>query len=544
MNTKTADALLYKKMVAAGAANLKAHADEINDLNVFPIPDGDTGDNMLLTVLGGAEVAEAQTLGETARNVANGMLLSARGNSGVILSQFFDGIAAGLDGVETADVEKLAAAMNEGVKHAYAAVMEPTEGTILTVARESAEAAGQLGAQTVEEYLDGFLAEANASLMRTPELLAVLKQAGVVDSGGAGLIRIVEGMRRSLDDDFDAAVVDAPKIGTERLDLGKFDENSVLEFGYCTELLLRLQTAKTDVENFDVSVITDYLQNIGNSIVAFKTGSIVKIHVHTMTPDKVLGFCRNFGEFLTVKIENMSLQHNNTESFGTVDKPKEHKKYGVVTVACGNGIKQMMLNLGADEVVNGGQSMNPSAKDFLDSFDRVNADTIFVLPNNGNVILAAKQAAKMYEKADVRVIESKTLGEGHAALTMLNTELDTPEEVESELYDAMQNVTTAAVSTCSRDTESNGLDLYKGEYIGFVGDRVLSADNDRVDTAKRLIDSIDFTDREICILICGKDSDAAETEEIKNYLASKHSMCEIYVIDGEQDIYHYIMIVE
>ena len=434
--------------------------------------------------------------------------------------------------------------MNEGVKHAYAAVMEPTEGTILTVARESAEAAGQLGAQTVEEYLDGFLAEANASLMRTPELLAVLKQAGVVDSGGAGLIRIVEGMRRSLDDDFDAAVVDAPKIGTEKLDLGKFDENSVLEFGYCTELLLRLQTAKTDVENFDVSVITDYLQKIGNSIVAFKTGSIVKIHVHTMTPDKVLGFCRNFGEFLTVKIENMSLQHNNTESFGTVDKPKEHKKYGVVTVACGDGIKQMMLNLGADEVVNGGQSMNPSAKDFLDSFDRVNADTIFVLPNNGNVILAAKQAAKMYEKADVRVIESKTLGEGHAALTMLNTELDTPEEVESELYDAMQNVTTAAVSTCSRDTESNGLDLCKGEYIGFVGDRVLSADNDRVDTAKRLIDSIDFTDREICILICGKDSDAAETEEIREHLAAKHSMCEIYVIDGEQDIYHYIMIVE
>ena len=230
--------------------------------------------------------------------------------------------------------------------------------------------------------------------MRTPELLAVLKQAGVVDSGGAGLIRIVEGMRRSLDGNFDATVVDAPKIGTEKLDLGQFDENSVLEFGYCTELLLRLQTAKTDIEKFDVSVITDYLQNIGNSIVAFKTGSIVKIHVHTMTPDKVLGFCRNFGEFLTVKIENMSLQHNNTESFGTVDKPKEHKKYGVVTVACGDGIRQMMLDLGADEVVNGGQSMNPSAKDFLDSFDRVNADTIFVLPNNGNVILAAKQALK------------------------------------------------------------------------------------------------------------------------------------------------------
>lgn len=544
MNTKTADALLYKKMIEAGAANLKAHAAEVNDLNVFPIPDGDTGDNMLLTVLGGTEAEEAQSLGKTARNIADGMLLSARGNSGVILSQFFDGIAAGLNDVETADAEKIGEAMNEGVKHAYAAVMEPTEGTILTVARESADAAGHLSAQTVEEYFDGFLAEAKASLMRTPDLLDVLKQAGVVDSGGAGLVCIVEGMRRALDEDFEVSFDSVLKNGAEKLDLGKFDENSVLEFGYCTELLLRLQTAKTDVDGFDVSVITDYLQNIGNSIVAFKTGSIVKIHVHTMTPDKVLCFCRNFGEFLTVKVENMSLQHNNTETFGAVERPKEHKKYGVVTVACGDGIRQMMLDLGADEVVNGGQSMNPSAKDFLDAFERVNADIIFVLPNNGNVILAAKQAAKMYEKADVLVIESKTLGEGHAALTMLNTELDTPEEVAAELYDAMQNVTTAAVSTCSRDTESNGLDLYKGEYIGFVGDRVLSADNDRVDTAKRLIDGIDFTDREICILICGKDSDAAETEEIKNYLSSKHSACEIYVIDGEQDIYHYIMIVE
>ena len=544
METRTIDALLYKKMIVAGAANLKNHVSEINDLNVFPIPDGDTGDNMLMTVLGGAETEEEQTLGQTSRRIADGMLLSARGNSGVILSQFFDGIAEGLDGLDCADILRFSEAISEGVRHAYAAVTEPTEGTILTVAREAAEFAGEGNAETGEKYLDDFLSEAKSSLLRTPEKLEVLKKAGVVDSGGAGLVCIVEGMRKALDGETEYDLGGVVKTGAEKLDLSRFDENSVLEYGYCTELLLRLQNAKTDVNGFQVSVITDYLQSVGNSVVAFKTGSIVKIHVHTETPDKVLGFCRNFGEFLTVKIENMSLQHNNSDIYGKTEKPKEQKKYGVVTVACGNGIKQMMLDLGADEVIDGGQSMNPSAKDFLDAFGRVNADTIFVFPNNGNVVLAAKQAAKMYSGADIRVLESKTLGEGHAALTMLNTEIDDPDEIVSELQDAMKNVTTAAVSTCSRDTTSDDLALYKGEYIGFIGDRILSADNDRSDTAKRLVDGIDFADREICIIICGNDADAETTEEIRRYVCSKHPMCEVYVVDGGQEIYHYIFIVE
>ena len=544
METRTIDALLYKKMIVAGAANLKNHVSEINDLNVFPIPDGDTGDNMLMTVLGGAETEEEQTLGQTSRRIADGMLLSARGNSGVILSQFFDGIAEGLAGLDCADSLRFSEAISEGVRHAYAAVTEPTEGTILTVAREAAEFAGEGNAETWERYLDDFLSEAKSSLLRTPEKLEVLKKAGVVDSGGAGLVCIVEGMRKALDGETEYDLGEVVKPGAEKLDLSKFDENSVLEYGYCTELLLRLQNAKTDVSGFQVSVITDYLQSVGNSVVAFKTGSIVKIHVHTETPDKVLGFCRNFGEFLTVKIENMSLQHNNSEIYGKTEKPKEQKKYGIVTVACGNGIKQMMLDLGADEVIDGGQSMNPSAKDFLDAFGRVNADTIFVFPNNGNVVLAAKQAAKMYSGADIRVLESKTLGEGHAALTMLNTEIDDPDEIVSELQDAMKNVTTAAVSTCSRDTTSDDLALYKGEYIGFIGDRILSADNDRSDTAKRLVDGIDFADREICIIICGNDADAETTEEIRRYVCSKHPMCEVYVVDGGQEIYHYIFIVE
>ncbi len=547
MNIYTLDAAAFKHMVTAGTANLRRHAASVNDLNVFPIPDGDTGDNMLLTMQGGAAVDTdgCDNIGRAARAVADGMLLSARGNSGVILSQLFDGIAAGLDGVAEAGIPELTRAMREGVAHAYRAVMEPTEGTILTVAREATEFAASSGAETVNAQLDAFLEEAERSLARTPELLQVLKKAGVVDSGGAGLIRISEGARRALegiDDDDDAGETGGK---AQKVDVSRFTEDSVLEFGYCTEVLLRLQNAKTDVRNFDVNVIKDYLATVGESVVTFKTGSAVKIHVHTMTPDRVLAFCRQFGEFLTVKIENMSLQHNSLESEPLPDDGAgERKPYGVVAVACGAGIQNMFRELGADVVVNGGQSMNPSAADFLDAFRRVNADTIIVLPNNGNVILTARQAAGMYDGADVRVLESHNIGEGHAAITMLDTSSGDTGQILSDLSTAMEGVVTAAVSTCSRDTEADGLSLYRGEYIGFVGDNVLSADNDRADTARRLLDGIDFADHEVCIVICGRDADACETDAIREYLAAIHPGCEVYVTDGGQDIYHYIFIIE
>ncbi|MDD6799931.1 MAG: DAK2 domain-containing protein [Firmicutes bacterium] len=545
MSTETIGAQLFKKMINVGASNLKRYTDEINGLNVFPIPDGDTGDNMLLTILGGRSAEEDETLGAAARRAGDGMLLSARGNSGVILSQLFDGIAAGLDGVGEADIDQFGKAFCEGVAHAYKAVMEPTEGTILTVAREASEYASSKDSTCAEDFFDDFLNEANRSLKRTPELLPVLKKAGVVDSGGAGLIRIVEGMRQALYSEEIPEDAETASAGYgAKLDLDLFDENSVLEYGYCTELLLRLQNSKTNINEFDINTITDYLNAVGESVVAFKKGSIVKIHVHTMTPDLVLAFCRKYGEFLTVKIENMSLQHSSADALPEPEENKERKRFGIVTVACGEGICRMMRELGADVVVNGGQSMNPSAKDFIDAFDEINADTVFVLPNNKNIILTAKQAAKMYDKSDIRVIESRNIGEGHAALTMLNTESDNADEIEKELNEAMEGVVTAAVSTCSRDTLEDNFALYKGEYIGFVGDRVISADNDRLDTAKRLVDGLDFTDREICILLFGREADMNEAEAIKSYIESEYPSCEVYVTDGGQDIFYYMMIVE
>ena len=545
MDTRKINGSLYRGMVIAGALNLRRHVAEVNDLNVFPIPDGDTGDNMLLTVEGGANAPDAADLAVLSRDVADRTLLSARGNSGVILSQFFDGIAAGLEGISEATPAEFAAALLRGVKHAYGAVVQPTEGTILTVAREASQAAADAAPDTAEQLFDAFLSEANASLSRTPDLLPVLKEAGVVDSGGAGLIRIAEGMRASLDGELpvdDLTPIGQPKRA-EGPDFSRFTEDSVLEFGYCTELLVRLMRAKTDPAAFDIKPLIEYLESIGNSVVAVKTGTVLKIHVHTMTPQVVLAYCQQFGEFLTVKIENMSLQHNSFDGNTPAGK-SERKPFGVVAVASGEGLIEMFRALGADEVVSGGQSMNPSAQDFIDAFNRVNADVIFVLPNNGNVILTARQAAGMYEDSDVRVLPSKTIGEGHSALTMMTPDPDDFDAMERDMTDAMEGVVTAGVSVCSRDAENNGRVLYEGEYIGFIGDRVFSADNDTLDAARGLVDEIDFGEHEICILVSGEDADPDEAEQIAGYIRQSHPGCELYEVDGGQAVYRYLLIVE
>ena len=547
MDSQYIDGLLFTKLIRAGADNLSAHADEVNDLNVFPIPDGDTGSNMLLTMQGGAGVTphENEGIGAVSRRAADGMLLSARGNSGVILSQFFDGIAAGLEGKETADAKDVADAFLRGVEHAYAAVMEPVEGTILTVVREASDYAASRTHENVTGYLSDFLYKANETLRSTPELLPVLKKAGVVDSGGAGLIYIVEGAAAMLNGDAqperESHTHTAP---ANELDLDRFNEDSELTYGYCTELLLRLQRAKTDLELFDVDVIKNYLQSVGDSIVCFRTGSVVKIHVHTKTPYKVLEFCQRYGEYLTVKIENMSLQHNNLPSDSKLADKPERKAFAVVAVASGEGIKQTFREMGADCIVEGGQSMNPSADDFIEAFGRVNADVIFVLPNNGNVILAAKQAAKLYADSDVRVIESRSIGDCYAVLTMLDTSSGDADEIEREMTEAMNGVVTACVSKCIRNTEMDGFLLHDGQYIGFVGKEIVSADNDRRDTACMLADRLDFTDHEIGIIVRGADSDEAEAEEIASHIRKAHPGREVFVINGGQEIYSYILIIE
>ncbi len=544
MENKTVDGVQYAKMIKAGTENLRAHAKDINDLNVFPIPDGDTGDNMLMTIVGGADAvgSGSESLSDTVRKNADGMLLSARGNSGVILSQFFEGIAAGFEGVESAKSADIVKALQCGVERAYSAVLVPTEGTMLTVMRSATESLSPEEHDDPEILLDSFIEEAKKTLEKTPDMLPVLKKAGVVDSGGAGLIYIMEGMLKGLrGEEIGEYTPTSQASGDSELDVNLFTEDSVLEFGYCTELLVRLQRAKIDIDTFDAKVITDFLSTIGDSVVCVKNGTIVKIHVHTMTPHKVLEFCQQYGEFLKLKIENMSLQHNNT------DLPKEekeevlpHKDFGVVVTCTGEGIKNMFLDSGADVIVDGGQSMNPSTEDFLSAFKKANADTIFVLPNNSNIILTAKQAASMFEESDVRVIESRTIGDGYAALSMLNTDLGDADAIAEELNFAMDGVVTAEISRSVRDTA----ETKAGEYIGFVGKEILASKEDRLSAALSTVDSIDFEDHEVCLILVGKDGDESEAFEMEKHITSLHRDCEVYVIDGKQDIYDYIIILE
>ncbi len=559
MPVNTIDGELYSQLITAGAANLSIHEEEVNNLNVFPIPDGDTGSNMLLTMNGGKNaIIQEANISKAAQVIASGMLLGARGNSGVILSQFFDGISAGFADLTTADVTQFGIACREGVKHAYEAVMTPVEGTILTVVKDATEYACSIKADSILDFIENFIAEAKLSLERTPNLLPVLKKAGVVDSGGAGLIYIMEGMKQFLKgetistankDDLSKSQ-HGGNFGSQAkgIDLNKFTSDSILEFGYCTELLLRLQNDKCDVENFSVETIKEYLGTIGDSIVAFKTGSIIKIHVHTKTPGKVFDFCQQYGEFLTVKVENMSLQHNNLDEDEFAkpkkDNTKDAKKYGVVAVASGSGIQQMFREHGADVVINGGQSMNPSAEDFIKAFKEANAETIFVFPNNGNVILAAKQAAKLFQEAQIEVIETKTIGQGYAGLTMLDTTSNDTQQILDDINMGIEGVDTYMISHCVRDAEMDGKQLHAGDYIGFLDKKILVASSDRKKTAFQTVEGIDFTDHEVCILIRGIDSTSYEEEEVRNYLMLKHPGIEVYEVEGGQDIYSYIFIVE
>ena len=542
---------LFANMVHGGAQNLRANAQVVNDLNVFPIPDGDTGDNMSMTMEGGDAALhgiDTDSLSSIAQKLASGMLLGARGNSGVILSQFFAGIAKGLSNVERANAKTLGDAFRSGVKQAYDAVLTPTEGTILTVAREATDYAVEqiTTGTTLEEFFSCFIKGMHTSLQHTPELLPILKESGVIDSGGAGLVYVIEGMNKILNGEkVEAAAAAAP--APQVIDTSSFTADSVMEFGYCTEILLQLQNSKVDAESFPVSTISDHLSTLGDSIVAVKNGTVVKIHVHTMTPGKVFEFCQRFGEFLTVKVENMALQHSEAKTENRFESPaekQEHKPFAVVAVAAGEGIKATFRSLGADFIVEGGQTMNPSSEDFLSAFEMVNADTIYVLPNNSNIVLTARQAAALYDGADVRVLESRTVGDGYAALTMLDFSSGDADQIEADLNAAMEGVVTGMVTRSVRDSHLGGMDIAKNDYIGFAGKEMLSDATTVTGAACDLLSKLDMTDREVLIAICGKDASAADMDAVRAYVGEHFPSVELYEIDGGQDIYHFIFVLE
>ena len=551
-DNKIIDGSLFEKMVLGAAANLHENVQVVNDLNVFPIPDGDTGENMYLTLKVGVDElpsVKTDSLSEKASAVARGMLLGARGNSGVILSQLFAGLAEGLAGLKSADVNEFFKAMEQGVKCAYKAVAHPVEGTILTVARESVEhACSKVTADTTaEEYFLDVLEEMKKSLEHTPELLAVLKEAGVIDSGGAGLVYITEGFYKVI---CGAELInnDINISSKKALDFSKFDENCVMEFGYCTEALVRLQTCKTDVDNFKVEELVEFLESIGDSVVAFKTGTIVKLHVHTLTPWKVLAHCQQFGEFLTTKIENMTLQHNETIE----EKPKSvmpkikraRRDFAVVTVASGEGLINTFKEMGADYVISGGQTNNPSSEDFIAAFDEVNADYVFVLPNNSNIILAAKQAAEIYKDSNIRVIETKNIGQGYSALAMLDYSSFDADIIEEGLKENIKSVVTGMVAKSVRCTTVNGVEIKKDDYMGFTDKTMLVSTTSKTETVCQLVDKLNMEEKSFIIGVYGKDALDSEKEVLFNYVTEKYPFIEFYTIEGGQEIYDFLLIVE
>ena len=529
------DARLYLNLIRGGAARLSAHRQTVNDLNVFPIPDGDTGDNMFMTIQAGCHPSTGSgtgtTLAETAKAVSAGMLMGARGNSGVILSRIFAGLAKGLADIREAGVGTFSRAMQAGVEESYHAVSEPVEGTILTVFREGVEAAA--GSKDLEEYFDLLVSAMDLSLQHTPELLDVLKKAGVVDSGGAGLLYIAEGMRAALHGEA-AEVLEEVAPAAQHVDLNAFTEDSVLEFGYCTEFLLRLQRSKVDLDTFDETVIQDWLSRHGDSLVFFRDGSIVKVHVHTRTPGEILNHCQQYGEFLTIKVENMTLQHH--ENHMDERFKAGRKAYGVVAVASGSGLADTFKELGAGVVIEGGQTMNPSVECFIEAFDTVNAETVFVLPNNGNILLTARQAAEMYDKADIRVIPTKTLGEGYYALANLDTEAGDASAVEAALTEAAEEVATGLVSRAIRDSG----DFHEGEYLGIQGKKILTAGPDPESALLALADTMKAGSFDVILVFAG--SEARDSDGVRKALAARYPRSEVILQSGGQPVYEYILV--
>ena len=540
--TNDLDSLTFAAMLRQGAVQLGKDKTIINDLNVFPIPDGDTGDNMLMTLKAGCAALNDQlgTLSELASAASSGMLLGARGNSGVILSRIFAGLAKGLQGVIEADTKAFAHAMQSAVEEAYKSVPVPVEGTIITVLRE-----GVAGADTssdLNHYFETLLDAMQVSLDHTPELLQVLKDAGVVDSGGAGLLSIFRGMNDGLNGIISEEEIVPTAAAAPTVELDKFTENSTLEFGYCTEFLLRLMRSKVDLDTFDEKVIFDYLNRVGESVVAFREGTIVKVHVHTFTPGVILNEMQKYGEFLTLKIENMALQHHQSTNQNNASFKLPPKPYGIVTVASGEGLINAFHEIGADEVIAGGQTMNPSTQDFLDAFARINAQHILVFPNNKNIKMAADQAAELYKDADIHVLPSTTIGEGYYGIGYIDRDNPNVDEIIASITEIMQSVVTGMVSTAIRDAEGDQVTVHTGDYVGYSGKQLLSDSPDRETATKALIERLGAASRDVMLVFYGESVPAEEAERLVADLQSQYKNLEIMLNNGAQPVYDYIFV--
>ncbi|MEG0660336.1 MAG: DAK2 domain-containing protein [Anaerorhabdus sp.] len=543
MNTINGKTL--KDMLQSGACNLNNHHTEIDALNVFPVPDGDTGTNMSMTFTNGVkEVMQSnhEELSAVAKTLSKGLLMGARGNSGVILSQIFRGFYQGVDTKEEVNASELAEAFMNGSRVAYKAVMRPVEGTILTVIRESSEMAQIYVSEhetcTPLEYMGVLCEEARKSLDTTPELLPVLKEVGVVDSGGAGLLLVLEGFKAALEGNPIEASEEITTTQSAALDL----ENE--GFGYCTEFIVRLNNES--LKTFKEEKLRNSLAQLGESIVVVQDEEIVKVHVHTLTPGDALNLAQRYGEFVKLKIENMQEQHNTiTQEAGKTESPakkSEPKKYAIISVAAGDGLKALFEEYRVDKVISGGQTMNPSTEDFVAAIKELNAENIFILPNNSNIILAAQQAKDVLENDNIHVLSTKSIPQGLSACIMFNPEVEVEDNLE-EMNAAIAHVKTGQVTYAIKDTTFEGLAINEGDYMGIFEKDIVVATHDKLEATFRLLDKMVDGESEIITLLVGEDATDEDVSQVEDYIASTFDV-EVDTQKGNQPVYNFIIGVE
>lgn len=554
MVTNRIDAGMLQKMFLAGAKNLEVKKEWINELNVFPVPDGDTGTNMTLTIMSAAN--EVRGLDDVkmeslAKAISSGSLRGARGNSGVILSQLLRGFTKGIKEHEELDTLIVAAAFQKAVETAYKAVMKPKEGTILTVAKGMADKAAELAQETEDfaEFFGAIVEHGDYVLSKTPEMLPVLKEAGVVDSGGQGLMEVVRGaydafMGKEIDLTFDA-----PVTKTVNVSAPSASDTADIKFGYCTEFIILLEKEFTEKDEQDMK---DYLTSIGDSLVVVADDDIVKIHVHTNDPGNALQKALTYGQLSRIKIDNMREEHQEklikeAEKLA-LQQAEEAKKapkkpVGFIAVSIGEGIGNIFKELGVDYLIEGGQTMNPSTDDMLQAIEKVNAETVFILPNNKNIILAANQAQYLVQDCQVVVIPTKTVPQGIAAI--INYIPDADVEVNKEaMTEGIQHVKTGQVTYAVRDTQIDGQEIHIDDIMGLGDNGLLSVGSDIADVTKDMISKMVDEDSELISIYYGSDFDAEQAEELAAEIEELYPDCDVEVNDGGQPIYYCVVSVE
>ena len=552
MVLKEIDSKKFRDMVRVATHRLGRNAEFINSLNVFPVPDGDTGTNMNLTIESGAKAVSENTstsVGDLTESLAKGMLMGARGNSGVISSQLFRGFYKATQGMKTLNAQELANAFSNGVATAYKAVMKPVEGTILTVARVAAQEGANKANETddVEEVMKAIVEGAKAALKTTPDLLPVLKQVGVVDSGGQGLLFIYEGFLEGL-------------LGENFADRYQPDEGEMDEMinamhhqsvqsqlstqdianGYCTEIMVDLTADVPNKKPFDLEEFRAHLSQIGDSLLAVSDDEVAKVHIHTEHPGAVFEYGKQFGQLGKIKIDNMRIQHetivNNSE------EEQESVDFAVIAVASGNGIRKLFESEGVNRIISGGQTMNPSTQDIIDAIKKSGAKKAIVLPNNGNIVMAAKQAAEVSD-IPVGIVPTKTISQGLTAMLSFDADDSLDDNVES-MTDALEDVVSGEVTKANRDTTINGVEIHENDYLGIIDGDIQVAETDLINSTIDMVEKMLDEDSEIITIMFGRDSNKEEANQVAEALKNKHDDLEFEIHNGGQPVYNFLISVE